>query len=46
MTGRGETPSGPLDVPTLEVLAQRATTYPLVTTWEFRPDSLVETLNR
>lgn len=40
MTGRDEGPSGPLDVPTLEVLAQRATTHPLVTTWQFRPDAL------
>ena len=37
----GETCSGgPLDVPTLEVMAQRATTHPLVDGWAFRPDAL------
>ena len=40
MTGRDETPSGPLDVLTLEVLAQRAATHPLVSTWGFRPDAI------
>lgn len=40
MTGRDEAPSGPLDVPTLEVLAQRAATHPLVSKWEFRPDTI------
>ncbi|SEH17637.1 hypothetical protein SAMN04487967_3305 [Natronorubrum sediminis] len=40
MTGRDETPSGPLDVPTLEVLAQRAATHSLVSTWKFRPDTI------
>ncbi|MBZ6493575.1 hypothetical protein [Natrinema longum] len=40
MTAREEGPSGPLDVPTLEVLARRATTRSLVSNWEFRPDSI------
>lgn len=40
MTGRDEGPSGPLDVPTLEILAQRAATHSLVSNWEFRPDSI------
>lgn len=40
MTGREETPSGPLDVPTLEVLTRRGSTHPLVTRWEFRPDTI------
>ncbi|QLG49662.1 hypothetical protein [Natrinema halophilum] len=40
MTGRTEGPSGPLDVSTLEILAQRAATHPLCLDWEFRPDSI------
>ncbi len=40
MTERIEGPSGPLDIPTLTVLAQRAATHPLITEWQFRPDSL------
>jgi len=32
--------SGPLDVPTLDVIAQRAITHPLVDGWAFQPDSL------
>ena len=32
--------SGLLDFPTHEVLAQRAITYPLVPTWESRPDPI------
>ncbi|MFC4248005.1 hypothetical protein ACFOZ7_13815 [Natribaculum luteum] len=40
MTEREEAPSGPLDVPTLEVLARRATTHPLVSDWDFRPDTI------
>jgi hypothetical protein len=32
--------SGPLDVSTLEVLAERATTHPLVTDAAFQPDSI------
>jgi hypothetical protein len=31
---------GPLDVPTLEVLARRADTHPLVDRWMFEPDAL------
>ena len=40
MTERPEGPSGPLDIPTLTVLAQRAATHPLVSDWQFRPDSI------
>jgi len=40
VTGRDELPSGPLDIPTLEVLAQRATVHPLVSRWKFRPDGI------
>ncbi|WP_458190995.1 hypothetical protein [Haladaptatus sp. NG-WS-4] len=40
MTDRPEGPSGPLDIPTLTVLAQRAATHPLVSDWQFRPDSI------
>ena len=40
MSDRDEAPSGPLDVETLEVLARRATTHPLVAEWAFRPDSI------
>jgi hypothetical protein len=40
VTGREEAPSGPLDIPTLDVLAQRASTHPLVSGWEFRPDTI------
>ena len=32
--------SGPLDVPTLEVIAQRAVTHPLVDGWAFQPDTM------
>ena len=32
--------SGPLDTATLEVLAQRAASHPLVDGWAFRPDSI------
>lgn len=35
-----EEPSGPLDVPTLEVLAQRGSSHPLVSGWTFRPDAI------
>lgn len=31
---------GPLDVPTLQVLAGRADTHPLVDGWTFQPDSM------
>ncbi len=31
---------GPLDVATLELLAGRATSHPLVESWAFRPDTL------
>jgi hypothetical protein len=31
---------GPLDVPTLEVIAQRAVTHPLVDGWAFQPDAM------
>lgn len=40
MTDRLEQPSGPLDVPTLEVLAQRGASYPIVSSWAFRPDTI------
>lgn len=33
-------PSGRLDVPTLQTLAQRATTHPLVDDWAFEPSSV------
>lgn len=33
-------PSGRLDVPTLQTLAQRATSHPLVDDWEFDPSSV------
>jgi len=32
--------SGPLDVPTLDVIAQRAVTHSLVDGWAFQPDSM------
>ena len=32
--------SGPLDVPTLEVIAQRAVTHPLADGWAFHPDTM------
>lgn len=32
-------PDGPLDVPTLQTLAHRATTHPLVNDWAFDPSS-------
>jgi hypothetical protein len=31
---------GPLDVPTLEVIAQRAGTHPIVDGWAFQPDAM------
>lgn len=31
---------GPLDIPTLELLAQRATTHPIVDEWAFQPDTI------
>jgi hypothetical protein len=31
---------GPLDVPTLEVIARRAATHPLVDGWAFQPDAV------
>ena len=40
MPGRDEAPGGPLDVHTLEMLAGRATTHPLVADWLFRPDAI------
>ena len=39
MTGE-EASSGPLDVPTLEVIAQRTVTHPLVDGWAFQPDAM------
>lgn len=39
MTGE-EYSTGPLDVPTLEVIAQRAVTHPLVDGWAFQPDAV------
>ena len=39
MTGE-EYSGGPLDVPTLEVLARRAVTHSLVDGWAFQPDSM------
>lgn len=30
----------PLDVPTLEIMGQRATSHPLVAGWRFRPDAI------
>ena len=39
MTGEAYS-GGPLDVPTLDVMAQRATTHPLVGGWAFRLDSV------
>jgi hypothetical protein len=36
----GDYSGGPLDVPTLEVLARRADTHPLVDSWAFEPDAL------
>lgn len=39
MTG-DEYSSGPLDVPTLEIMAQRAVTHPLVDGWVFQPDAV------
>lgn len=35
---REETPSGPLDVASLQVLARRASDHPLVDDWAFQPD--------
>lgn len=40
MSERDDAPSGPLDVPTLEVLAHRGRSHPLVSGWAFRPDSI------
>ena len=39
MTGE-EYSGGPVDVPTLEVIAQRAGTHPLVDGWAFQPDAM------
>lgn len=39
MTGE-EYSSGPLDVPTLEAIARRAVTHPLVDGWAFQPDAV------
>ncbi|PSQ14642.1 hypothetical protein BRD02_08815 [Halobacteriales archaeon QS_8_69_73] len=39
MTGE-EYSSGPLDVSTLEVIAQRAVTHPLADRWAFHPDTI------
>ena len=39
MTGEAYS-GGPLDVPTLDAMAQRATTHPLVDGWAFQPDSV------
>lgn len=39
MTG-ADSPSGPLDVPVLSVLAQRAASHPLVDGCSFEPDSI------
>lgn len=36
----GERPSGPIDVATLELLAQRADSHPLVEDWALQPDAL------
>lgn len=36
----GDYSGGPLDVATLEVLAQRAGTHPLVDGWAFQPDAV------
>jgi hypothetical protein len=36
----GDDSGGALDVPTLEVLARRADTHPLVDSWTFEPDAL------
>lgn len=35
-----EPPGGPLDIATLEMLAQRADTHPLVDSWAFQPDAV------
>jgi hypothetical protein len=35
-----DSPGGPLDVPTLGVMARRAASHPLVTSWTFRPDGV------
>ncbi|WP_224450274.1 hypothetical protein [Haloprofundus salilacus] len=40
MSDRPEGPTGSLDISTLELLARRAATHPLVVDWGFRPDSL------
>lgn len=39
MTGEDYS-SAPLDVPTLDVIAQRAGTHPLVDRWAFQPDAM------
>ena len=39
MTSEGHT-SGPLDVSTLELIAKRAVTHPLVAEWAFQPDAM------
>ncbi|WP_436911512.1 hypothetical protein [Halosimplex marinum] len=35
-----DSPGGPLDVPTLEVMARRGASHALVSDWTFRPDSI------
>lgn len=35
-----DSPGGPLDVATLEVLGRRANDHPLVSDWSFRPDAV------
>ena len=40
MPDNGEAATGPLDVSTLEVLARRSVSHPLVSGREFRPDSI------
>lgn len=35
-----DSPAGPLDVATLEVLGRRAVTHPLVTEWTWQPDAV------
>lgn len=36
----GDAPGGPLDVATLQVLARRAQTHPVVEGWAFQPDAI------
>jgi len=35
-----DSPGGPLDVPTLEVMARHARSHDLLASWSFRPDSV------